>query len=596
MGNVCSTDEKSTHKKTSSDLQMIEQFPTNVPPLVNVVIQYKPYIYFNYCYLSTKTIEEVINDFSLRVKDNPIYQKISGTRLLFVNSKKVQFNKKKTLYEVLLEEQKEIILPEKQEQKEIIQSEQQEQKEENGLKVSTFENFPKLYMYIVFFGLKNLSENSKQFFLTNTTLVAKPLPNPFRLFIFFLNDYRYQRIKYKNDCKEVINSEISCFNAESSYCNACDLLYISMGKKDDKSIGYLWVIDIKKSLIELLHTNLKPRQYHSMIFIPNQYVFIIGGINNNTVIYYDTQEKTICTYLPIESDVDLYEPALSYINDRFIYVIENKEKINIFKTDLRIGSEWMKITPNINDNNLICKQKLFGVAVSDKSNIIFIGGHMSTSENQEVNIIEFDTFNNTFIETTNAFFVYDFQEKTFLHLNTNEMFQIYLESFKPPVRITYNINTHVITYSIIEKKESGSKLCNTIHYEQSKELSATGGTIGPNMVSLNFNYNVSLNKVSFTDIIKPDKSVVGSSSNNSIVNQNQLGMKNTGFIKEQSVSKEGTLDPIKSIASKKCIVISNLNEGNTNEIHQNEQPANLDNIIRDNGSRNLSVVLSDSDA
>ena len=116
------------------------------------------------------------------------------------------------------------------------------------------------------------------------------------------------------------------------------------------------------------------------------------------------------------------------------------------------------------------------------------------------------------------------------------------------------------------------------------------------MVSLNFNYNVSLNKVSLTDIIKPDKSVVGSSCNHSIVNQNQLGMKNTGFIKEQSVSKGGSLDPIKSIASKKCIVISNINEGNINEIHQNEQPANLDNIIRDNGSRNLSVVLSDSDA
>ena len=196
MGNVCSTDEKSTHKKTNSDLQMIEQFPTNVPPLVNVIIQYEPYIYFNYCYLSTKTIEEVINDFSSRVKDNPVYQKISGTTLLFVNSKKVQFNKKKTLFEVLLEEQKEIIQPEQQEQKQTIQSEQQEQKEENGLRVSTFENFPKLYMYIVFFGLKNLSENSKQFFLTNTTLVAKPLPNPFRLFIFFLNDYRYQSIKY----------------------------------------------------------------------------------------------------------------------------------------------------------------------------------------------------------------------------------------------------------------------------------------------------------------------------------------------------------------------------------------------------------------
>ena len=57
---TCTTDEKSTHKKSSSDLPIIEQFTNNFSPLVNVVIQYKHYIYFNYCYLKTKTIFPLI--------------------------------------------------------------------------------------------------------------------------------------------------------------------------------------------------------------------------------------------------------------------------------------------------------------------------------------------------------------------------------------------------------------------------------------------------------------------------------------------------------------------------------------------------------
>ena len=121
-------------------------------------------------------------------------------------------------------------------------------------------------------------------------LVGKPFIEPFEIFIFNTKEKNIKIQTY--DIKNIEALELNDFNNTSyTYCNGNNILYLSGGeKKNLEIINKLWIIDLhnNKQIKNLLL--LSPKKYHSMIFIPDNYIFFIGGNDKNT-FYYDIKNS-----------------------------------------------------------------------------------------------------------------------------------------------------------------------------------------------------------------------------------------------------------------------------------------------------------------
>ena len=149
-----------------------------------------------------------------------------------------------------------------------------------------------------------------------------------------------------------INQELTKFNSFSSFCSAKGFLYISGGENEQQ-------IDIKKSTEEYndfisidmnklnsfnLYLDTLPnlvikRTWHSMIFVPNQYIFIVGGLNTKTVEIYDIDKNEIT--LDSELKEKRCEPTMCLVNNIYLYAFcgfspfqnfnDNIERCNLLK-------------------------------------------------------------------------------------------------------------------------------------------------------------------------------------------------------------------------------------------------------------------------
>ena len=138
-----------------------------------------------------------------------------------------------------------------------------------------------------------------------------------------LNPYYYQRNEYP---------ELIYFNSFTAYCNAKNCLYFSGGEKEqsyeveEKSAQYNEFISIdltklssnndKLEINQLPNLNV-PRTWHSMIFVPNKYIFIVGGSNTKTVELYDMEEKKLTK--DSELNEERCEATLCLVNNIYLY-------------------------------------------------------------------------------------------------------------------------------------------------------------------------------------------------------------------------------------------------------------------------------------
>ena len=74
-------------------------------------------------------------------------------------------------------------------------------------------------------------------------------------------------------------NEIDSFGLSSAYCNVSNHLYISGGKNNRKvTLSYVWDVDLINKKNNKIQKEIELKKNHSMICIPNNYIFIIGGI------------------------------------------------------------------------------------------------------------------------------------------------------------------------------------------------------------------------------------------------------------------------------------------------------------------------------
>ena len=242
-------------------------------------------------------------------------------------------------------------------------------------------------------------------------LIAKPFSDPFEIYCFSKNNGKFKIIRFTNELKE--NKKIINFSSSSAYCNGFNLLYISGG---EKSRNLFWEINLETNIIND-PIQIPPKEYHSMIYISEYIVFIVGGKDLNT-FYYHINEKRILNWAKL--NIKRIEPALQVIQNK-LYCIDSSNSFRdtnnytIEVTDINANEgKWDVIKP-ILPPNMIFSQQLFGVSKDKDNNIIFLGGSLNNSDN-DMNYMY--NINDNVIDFSNVKYLnFNLKEKTFIPIN-----------------------------------------------------------------------------------------------------------------------------------------------------------------------------------
>ena len=259
--------------------------------------------------------------------------------------------------------------------------------------------------------------------------IGKLCFEPLDLFIYDTKKKSFHVQKYRNEDYEGLTSSSSC-------CNGDNKLFVSGGiDSNEEIIDKFWIFDLADYNMECM-PNFISKNNHSMIYIPNKYIFLVGG-NNEKVVYFDINEKVL------EPWSDLHkrrlEPALIQVNN-YLYVFDNVNKnennfeLNFERTNLLSNKpNFELIEPNLDENilgNII--PKFFGVSKESEDNIIFLGGNIFDEENDENNDIKnysYDINENKIKFSDVSFVNIQLKEKTFFKFNNKDDIYFILPDF-----------------------------------------------------------------------------------------------------------------------------------------------------------------------
>ena len=365
----------------------------------------------------------------------------------------------------------------------------------------------------------------------NFDLIGKPFFNPFEVFLFSKENKSLKVQLYdENTINELLLNE---FCESSSYCNGNNHLFISGGeKKNGEIIDILWEIDLKEQIIAE-PTKIIPKKNHSMIFIPNKYVFIIGG-NDKKCIYFDIETAEIELWGNLNKL--RVEPAL-LLDKNILYCFDsvnsNNEKYTIEKTDLdSIKPKWNLIIPKIdnalNINNNFLAQKYFGVSKDDSNDIIFIGGDMDNKYKKEEFNYKYNVKENIINASKIPFITSNLKEKTLLSFNKNINFILPNFERDNPEVIFFIKNKYKIDTVNYKSKESPfnmkSQKSNNLY-----DFNMPKVAIPDPISSINFEQD---NFVSVQNSLNLNKNINANNQINNIINYNN-NIQNNEFNKNK---------------------------------------------------------------
>ena len=202
------------------------------------------------------------------------------------------------------------------------------------------------------FNNKNNNNNN------NIKNILSPTINPFKIINYSPKESKINL--YNFDPKIINEYKLNDFNQSSACVNTPNNLYLSGGINSNKvPIKNFWTIDNNKLNVNLKELPL-PKSNHSMIYIPNNYIFFVGG-NNKFTFYYNIKNNTFSKWADL-NEIQL-RPALYFDEEtNELFCMSNyKDNFFIEKTNLTNFPEWEKIDVNLKDkptfrNNFIIKK------------------------------------------------------------------------------------------------------------------------------------------------------------------------------------------------------------------------------------------------
>ena len=236
----------------------------------------------------------------------------------------------------------------------------------------------------------DIPDNIIQAYIDNNKIIGNAIidnPETFGIITYEANSNKISSYKYKSSDYSILNT----FNNFTAYCNARNCLYFSGGENeqsndlDKTSLKYndFLYIDLSKLTEDKLNVNELPnlieaRTWHSMIFVPNKYIFIIGGSNTRTVELYDIDEKKLTK--DSELNEIRCESTLCLVNNTYLYAFfgfvlhqeynKNLERCNLLKEKRK----WEYVNYQVKEG-INLKLSFFGITYFKENELLLIGGN-----------------------------------------------------------------------------------------------------------------------------------------------------------------------------------------------------------------------------
>ena len=316
-----------------------------------------------------------------------------------------------------------------------------------------------------------LAKDNRKFIQENTTLISTLTFNySSSLGLFIYNTKTKQIFSYEFSFEKY--PFLQKINNFTSFCNSNNYLYISGGEDDkNNNQGQDFFIKINLEKIksdELIYSNLvslkNKRYWHSMIFIPEKYIYIIGGPGTKEIELYDIENNSFISFELL--NYERCEPSLILVDNKYLYCIcgfqlnngfiDTIEKCNLSKRERKweIVNYQIKVGENIMaDRSLIVS--FFGVSYL-KNNIILIGdkennkiinpNYLIKPNHKDIDIIE----EYGYIEVED---VRLFSEKFFIPINENESIALPFKKGEPKILILNNNDGNIKEVFLNENKE-----------------------------------------------------------------------------------------------------------------------------------------------
>ena len=288
--------------------------------------------------------------------------------------------------------------------------------------------------------------------------IIKPKLNPFGLIVFLTKNSSIQIEQYPKEILDKYN--LNKFNFDNyTYCNSPNFLFLS-GENN------FWIIN--KQTYAISHYKLKIyKKKHSMIYIHNIGVFLVGGDNKQTILYEIKTGKFKKWGDTVNNNI--IKPGLFYY-DEYLFCFRNLNKKNNFFEKTYLGEntqrKWEIIYPrfkNTNPNEFYNNN--FALSKSTEGKILFIGGN---KENKNTYI--FNPLNDTIIKTEGKNEKIFFEEKNFYKLNKviNIAIPSDFEKSNELAKLNkYQFSLQKIKYKIIE---TGTSINYEINWENNIEI------------------------------------------------------------------------------------------------------------------------------
>ena len=349
----------------------------------------------------------------------------------------------------------------------------------------------------------HISKNLDKYIIENTYLIGKPIINELKYYIYNKKTKESKIIKCSREDFNKIN--IKYFSRMSVYCNAKNFIYIyECIDNSNNNYGYncnfgnsnkFFEINLITHKIDMISLKFPKRILHSMIFIPECYIFIVGGIDTKKVLVYKMRpgNENYEEY-PYQLPYPLLEPSLITINNQYLYAFENSSvRFKIVRTNFVFATPFEEInTKALIDIN----QKFFGlIKFENRNSILFLGGQiLNLPLCKTKNCFEFDYNSNQLALSEREFINFDFGEKAFIPMEKNIYMQIAeLKIDKLNVlKVILFYTSNSIQEDIDEKDNKNNNINND---EQKKPRYREGGfesiksndikiTVDPNIISL----------------------------------------------------------------------------------------------------------------
>ena len=451
-----------------NDIHSSLEFQSHVGMAKINFFTFKERLIYENKYVLNTSLKELVSDFYSKVSDKILYENLNKGK--YFDLKDITFYIKDDIYEKLNIDDTTIsdyLIKTIQDTTFLLMEAEQFSSSKTDFKVK--KNIQKLNIYIKYkYRYKHFSSNMEEYIINNILFIGKPIINELGYYIYKKNTSQLKLVKCSDE--EISRTKINFFSRISAYCNANNYLFIYEGtnmanntftSRFIKKSSYACYnnkfirINLINEEIKVISMKFPKRVLHSMIFVPEKYIFVVGGKYKKEIrdvlIYKIKEDNYTYEKYPHLLPYELLEPSLIMVNNKYLFAFENsKEKFNVIKCNLSKISpfEDLKIK-KVNNIN----QKFFGVVpdLINKDRILFLGGQFLNFENNSPKkIFEFDINENEILPTNTDYENFDFIEKTFIPIEKDNYIQ--MSEFK--------INNEYIPKIIIYCKNKQSQISN----------------------------------------------------------------------------------------------------------------------------------------